>query len=637
MITTTSRARRNRRAPLALALATTAATAIALPATAVPALAADPGWQAAATLTTADKDANDPRVVRALDGSATAVWVRSGDDALGATVVQASSRPLGGAWSAPQTISLGADQSVADIRVAVGADGSVAAGWSQRAADRSTRWAGRIALKRPGAGWSAATPLTTSADETSSPSLTIAPDGTVTAAWSRVDGTDSLSHVEVAHTTAGGWSAPDAITASPDADEPKLARGADGTLGLTWLDYDTTTNNYTVWGAVAPTGGAWDPRHQVSDSTRYSYGNPQVVVGPTGETTIVFQSRTNNVRYSRYQALSASWSASAGWSATAEEISANDRTVNAQDPNVGIDSDGNVTAAFLKTDYNGDDAAGVTAVVDHVQVATRAAGTRSWSTPATIADETPNATLRKVNVTVGGNGAATVAWAGYETSAKRAKIVRVARREAGTTSWSAPLDLSAPGGTASTQLPWTIGLAADAYGATSVVWHINDSAGVTQIQAADYEVERPAPAPDPDPTPIDPTPQPAPQPQPPVQPAAPAPAQPGVEQWSDKTARGVAATPKPKLQLTWRGQRLVVRVNNAPKGTRLRVTVGSGRKARTFAQRGVALTLPAKQSTPRGRVVVRLLNAQGKTLASFATRAPKQPLKKHAAAKKTTR
>lgn len=619
MTRTLSHARRRRRASLALALTTTAATAVALPATAAPALAADLGWQPTAALTSFGKDALNPRVVRAEDGSATAIWTRSVDDSLATNAVQVASRPLGGAWSEPLAISP-TDQQVADARIAIGVDGTVAASWSQRP-NRTRPWQGVVSVKRPGGAWSEpASFVTDPADEATTPSTVVAPDGTVTAAWTRV-GSDERAHVEVARSlVAGGWETPRELTATPDADEPKIARGADGTLALTWLDRDAGSGNYTVWGAVAPGGGDWQPRQLLSDAARYSYGSPQLVVGATGDTTVVFQTRTDNARYARYQAVSASWSAQEGWSAYQEAITPDDRTVTAQDPNVAIDAAGNVTAAFLKTDYDGDDAAGVRATVDNVQVATRAAGTRAWSTPETIAQEVPNATLRDVTVAVAANGAAAVGWTGYVDAVRTGRVVRVATRTAGTDGWSAPAQLSGTGApTLSSQMTWTVSLAADSLGAFSAAWHINDDASRTQVQVADYEVERPAPVvPGPDPQP-----QPAPAPQP--TPPAPQPTPPAVQQPVKPGARRAAAKKPLRLKLGWRGKRLVVRVANAPAKARLRVVVGSGRKARAFTARGGVLTLPAKQSRPRGRLVVRLSDAKGKRLKSFTTRAPKRP------------
>jgi hypothetical protein len=617
----TLRARR-RRASLALAL-TSAATAAALPATAVPASAA--GWQPVANLTTTARDGLNPRVVRAADGSVTAIWTRSADDALATSVVEVATRPPGGAWSEPRTISSSAAAAASDVDLTVGADGTLVATWGEDdPAVSGTLYSGWAAIKRPGADWGAPTRFELGLRGTEAlspgPAAVVAPDGTVTIAWSQRSADDARNHLQVVSTTAdGGWGTPRQVTASPDASDPALARGADGTLAVTWRDYDATTGNYTIWGAVRPAGGDWQPRRQLSDSGRYSFGLPQVAVGPDGETTIVFQSRTDNARYARYQALSASWSAEAGWSATAEELVPYDRTITAQDPKVAVDAAGTVTAAFLETDYDGDDQAGVRATADRIQVATRAAGTRRWSAARTIAVEPPNATLRKVALAVGGDGAATVAWAGYETAEKRAKIVRAARREAGASEWSAVTDLSAPGGASASQMPFAIGVAAGADGGASVVWHINDSSGATVVQAVDYEVERPPAEPTPTPgvtPPLDPAPAPV---QPPPTPT-PATQQPPT---SSSPARRAAAR-RPRLRLAWRGRTLVVRVVDAPAKGRLRIVVGSGRTARAVTARGRAVTLPAKLSTPGARIAVRLLSARGVRLASFATRIPRR-------------
>ncbi len=108
-----------------------------------------------------------------------------------------------------------ADRQVSDARIAIGADGTIAASWSARP-DRTKPWQGFIAVKRPGAEWSApASFVADAADESTTPSAVVAPDGTVTAAWTRI-AADARSHVEVARSLlTGGWDGPVEVTARP--------------------------------------------------------------------------------------------------------------------------------------------------------------------------------------------------------------------------------------------------------------------------------------------------------------------------------------------------------------------------------------------------------------------------------------
>jgi hypothetical protein len=80
-------------------------------------------------------------------------------------------------------------------------------------------------------------------------------------------------------------------------------------------------------------------------------------------------------------------------------------------------------------------------------------------------------------------------------------------------------------------------------------------------------------------------------------------------------------TPKPRLKLSWKGKRLLVRSINAPSRSRLVVRVGSRKKA--LQARSTRLYVPAKLSKAKVRVVVRLVNRSGRTVLARTFKAPR--------------
>ena len=110
------------------------ATAVALSAPAVAAAANTPLAGTVVELSTPTRDAEHPRIVVAADGTATAVWEEHRD---GTAVVQAATRPSGGAFGLPVQLSVPspvnplAPQSDSHPEVAVSPDGTTFAVWQQ--------------------------------------------------------------------------------------------------------------------------------------------------------------------------------------------------------------------------------------------------------------------------------------------------------------------------------------------------------------------------------------------------------------------------------------------------------------------------------------------------------------------------
>ncbi|MDA0183028.1 hypothetical protein OJ997_22155 [Solirubrobacter phytolaccae] len=583
-----------------------AASLLAL-AVAAPASAAGT-WSAAAALNTApNKDASTPTVATDATGTSTAVWVRSLDDSVGSAIVEVATRPAGGAWSAPQTLSTGTDQTASLPRVSAAADGTVAIIWLQSGIkDDPSAWA---TVRRPGQAWDEPTRL--SAPEADEPQIAIRPDGRVIALWS-IDWAEGTA-VESASTRAGGgWNRTEALTEPGTwGSFPSLAVGADGTAVAAWVDYDDATGQPTANTAILPAGETtWDPEQTVSDPAEY--GTFPAVTVADGTPTVVWQERTDNPRYARNQLFTSDLVAGEWTEAVA--LTAYDEQANHQDAVLTTDAAGNQTVAWLWTAYSGNPTAGEAATVDTMQVATRAAGTKTWSAPLSVATEPPNATLRHVALATRADGSSVLGWAGYVDAAKRNKLIRVAVREGFAGAWSEPATLSGPGGTSSSQMSWDIGLAAGPKELTAV-WHANATSGLIGVQASTWVpappvVVEPEPTATPEPTPATPLPTVVPT-------ATPGPPTPG----TTVTPAPAKRTPI-RLTARWAKGRLALSLTGLTKTSKLQVKV-PGRTAALKAT-GTKITVAARYAKTGRKLTVRVTDASGRYVATRTVRVPRR-------------
>jgi hypothetical protein len=93
--------------------------------------------------------------------------------------------------------------------------------------------------------------------------------------------------------------------------------------------------------------------------------------------------------------------------------------------------------------------------------------------------------------------------------------------------------------------------------------------------------------------------------------------EPSYANWAD-----VTEPRKPRITLSWKGRRLLVRASYAPSGARLSVRVTGRKKA--IVKRGSRLYVPASLSRPKLRVVARVLSKTGKTLSTRSFTAPRR-------------
>jgi hypothetical protein len=185
-------------------------------------------WSSPVTLSEAGADGWNPQVAVGSDGAATAVW-RAWDGA--SDRIQASSRPAKGVWSAPATLST-VSGDVYDPQLAVDPEGMVTAVWSWWNVDHGQV---QTASRPPGGTWSRPKTLSSCCDDAQSPRVAAGPDGRATALWRATQYGLNGHMVAATRTPDGSWSAPIVVSeVSLRAYGAQVAAGSDGTVAAVW-------------------------------------------------------------------------------------------------------------------------------------------------------------------------------------------------------------------------------------------------------------------------------------------------------------------------------------------------------------------------------------------------------------------
>ena len=243
-------------------------------------------WSAPVTLSPPRKAARSPQIALDPQGGATAVWE---EEFSGAT--QSATRPPGGNWSTPVTLS------ATGVRtdwpqVAVDSQGNATAVWAGAVFNGRRIQSHRIqtATRPAGGSWSAPVSISKPGRRhVQHPQIAVSPQGEATAIWQRSNG----SYLVVQGATrpaGGGWSKPVDITTGQGRGGQHLQLVVDswGNATAIWEGYDTRPGpHFAIQAAKHPPGGAWSRPTDISRWTK-SLGEPQIAVDPQGRSTAIW-------------------------------------------------------------------------------------------------------------------------------------------------------------------------------------------------------------------------------------------------------------------------------------------------------------------------------------------------------------
>jgi hypothetical protein len=269
------------------------------------------------------------------------VWVTA-PGVTGGAVVQVAQRSFGGAWSPLATIATIPSVGflvVQNLSISLSASNNAAAGWSVGGGVQ-------IALRSPTGVWQAPVSFAPTGGA-SNLLVRLDAQGNGVAAWSRLTPTGSV--VEAVTWTASGAFG-NVVQLSPSSQGaflPDIAVNEAGTAVVVWQAAAPLDNSspYQVESATRPAGGSWSAATAVSPVMPQTW-SPKVALDGSGNATVVWQqSATAN----NYRIYAATRPAGGAWgSPTAIETS-----YYLGQNSVAADVAGNVTASWVVDDASG--------------------------------------------------------------------------------------------------------------------------------------------------------------------------------------------------------------------------------------------------------------------------------------------
>ncbi len=318
-------------------------------------------------------------------------------------------------WSQPMDVSAGTSQAAAPQIVAA-SDGSLTAVWqgfdgantvirTSRSIDRGSTWATPVTQSAPG-------------QNASFPHIVITPIGSLTVAWDRFDG--SAFAVQASHSADGSnWSAPYSLgSTGGEASSPQIVAAPNGTVTAVWQGF---VGGSTVIQSSQSVGGtSWSaPVVVAAPGAAFS---PQIVSAADNSVTAVWYGfdGTGYIIQSSHSATGSSWSVPTNASGTGPD---------AIGPQIAAGPNGALTVVWTRFDGSN----------NIVQSSHSANNGTTWGAPVTLSGLGRDAQEPQVRATP--DGTVAVIWDRFDGSDQ---IVQASRSSDGST-WSAPLNLSAPG------------------------------------------------------------------------------------------------------------------------------------------------------------------------------------------------
>lgn len=406
-------------------------------------------------------ESTEPHVTIAPDGTTTVVWVESGASGFAA---MASTRPPGGAFSAPETLG-NSPYGIENIGVMTKYDGSTFAHW-ETLTGTPPDWETWQAFRPAGSStWSAAAP-------------NIPADGL---ALDYADGRDGFvqgtrfwdgSNYRVdLRAQRLGSEAQLQSTAGRDASQPRVAAASLGQpVYATWTENTGAGRilNMAIYGNGDP---GWTIPIVAGDADYY---NPDITVSPATDTftnplgtlTLIYQEWDGSSLGIQTLTLTSGVPAS-----TQDlEVAESSPPVSQDRPLIAPGPDASATAVWVNK----------TGETTTIRASTRPGFDAAFSAPQTISDPANDAS--RPSLAVAPNGKTVIAWREWDGANQ---IVKARVREAGSDSFSAPQTLSGSGGNAGQPAV----AVSTCPGPASVVWSRAFEVGtstVNRVQQAGY-------------------------------------------------------------------------------------------------------------------------------------------------------
>lgn len=366
-------------------------------------------WLPPADISDAGSSISTPDVALDAEGNATAVWTRWNGSA---DVVEASFRPAGQPWGAPETLA-----AATSPQVVVDRNGNWTVTWERSAGSDVVI---ESSSRAPGGSWSepvAVTEFPQGADP--EPFVAVDWEGNNTIVWVQEETVMSSFR-----SFLGEWGEPIPLSEG-ESFTPQAAMDGRGDATAVWMHYDGS--HLVVESAYRPEQGEWGEARVVSAPGEEG-GNPHVaisggVVG-NGNSLVVWRGEDEGEERLRaaYRPHGGEWGEPVDVSAPGEEVAS---------PRAAIDLDGNALAVWAGN-------IGESGGSDTVHAAHMPFG-EEWEEPVELSAEGGNGFPNDVVFDTHGN--ASVIWQRWDGTTN---LVQTAYRPAGG-EWEPPVDLSEEG------------------------------------------------------------------------------------------------------------------------------------------------------------------------------------------------
>jgi hypothetical protein len=284
---------------------------------------------------------------------------------------------------------------VASIQdVALDGQGNAVAIWVQ--ADVVEPEILRAATRPAGGAWGDYAVITQTGGVLAPPKVVVSPDGDAAAIWlgESADGEVLRAATRPAE---GEWSEPVELSdVERIAREPDVAIDVQGNLTAIWREDDGVSEEGIVEAATRPAGGEWSEPVGLSDDSLVAV-SPQLAVDPDGNVTAAWvlntASRDDGIVQSKTRPADGAWSA--------EAVDVSGENGLASVPRIAVDAEGDATAVWQQQDI-----AAPSGFRRFVQTAERVDGT--WSEPLSLSRE--DGLGQNPELTVDPEGNATAIW-----------------------------------------------------------------------------------------------------------------------------------------------------------------------------------------------------------------------------------
>ncbi len=412
---------------------------------------AAPVWLAPVDLSASGRNAIFARVAMDAAGDSVVVWQRYNGRHY---VVQAATRPAGGAFSA--AVDLSASGQAAELpRVAIDAAGDAVAVWRR---SNGRHFIVQATVRAAGGGFGAPVDLSAPGQNAQTPQVALDPAGDAVVVWRRSNGRHLIVQAAL-RPASGSFGAPVDVSApGHDAYDPQVAADAAGEAVAVWRQLNG--RHFIVQAALRPAGGSFGSPVNLSAAGENA-SSPQVAVDAAGDAVAVWH--RSNGRNSIVQAVLRPVGGSFGI-----PVDLSERGRDALNPQVAMDPAGDAVAVWQRS--NGSNYI--------VQAALRPAG-GSFGAPMDLSSPRHNATIPQVAMDQAGD--AVVAW---QRSSGTSEVVQAAARRAGA-SFARPINLSA-----ANQISLGPQVAMDQAGDAVAVWQRLKGMPLI-VQAAGYDFAGP--------------------------------------------------------------------------------------------------------------------------------------------------